>query len=134
METAVIYVFKKKSAENEIYGFSFDLRNDWVCYRTISKAEYDQLFEGQYKGRRILFKDDATPYLAEPEPQKTEKEQYDERLISKEEYNAYIDRQREAAYRQEADPLGMQAMRGNIDKSEWLAKIAEIKKRFPKAE
>ena len=65
---------------------------------------------------------------------KTEKEKYDAGLISKEEYNTYIDRQREAAYRQEADPLGMQAMRGDIDKSEWLAKIAEIKKRYPKVE
>lgn len=63
---------------------------------------------------------------------KTEKEQYDAGLISKEEYNAYIDRQREAAYRLEADPLGMQVMRGDIDRSEWLAKIAEIKQRYPK--
>ena len=65
---------------------------------------------------------------------KTEKEQYDAGLISKEEYNAYIDRQREAAYRLEADPLGMQALRGDIDKAEWLAKIAEIKQRYPKVE
>ena len=65
---------------------------------------------------------------------KTEKEQYDAGLISKETYNAYIDRQREAAYKQEADPLGMQVLRGELDKTEWLAKIAEIKKRFPKEE
>lgn len=65
---------------------------------------------------------------------KSEKEQYDEGLISKEEYNAYIDRQREAAYRQETDPLGMQVIRGELDKSEWLAKIAEIRERYPKAE
>lgn len=65
---------------------------------------------------------------------KTEKEQYDAGLISKEEYNAYIDRQREAAYRQEADPLGMQIMRGEVEKTEWLAKIAEIKQRYPKVE
>ena len=65
---------------------------------------------------------------------KSEKEQYDAGLISKEEYNAYIDRQREASYRQEADPLGMQALRGDIDKAEWLAKIAEIKQRYPKVE
>lgn len=63
---------------------------------------------------------------------KTEKELYQEGLLGKEEYNAYIDRQREAAYRLEADPLGMQAMRGDIDKSVWLARIAEIKLRYPK--
>ena len=65
---------------------------------------------------------------------KTEKEQFDAGLISKEEYNAYIDRQREAAYKREADPLGMQVMRGEVKKTEWLAKIDEIKKRYPKVE
>lgn len=65
---------------------------------------------------------------------KSEKEKYDAGLISKEEYNAYIDRQREAAYRLEADPLGMQVFRGELDKSVWLARIAEIKKRYPKVE
>ena len=63
---------------------------------------------------------------------KSKEELYQAGLISKEEYNAYIDRQREAAYRLEADPLGMQALRGDIDKAEWLAKIAEIKQRYPK--
>nr|DAD63712.1 MAG TPA: hypothetical protein [Caudoviricetes sp.] len=63
---------------------------------------------------------------------KAEKEKYDAGLISKEEYNAYIGRQREAAYRQEADPLGMQALRGDIDSDVWLEKIAEIKQRYPK--
>ena len=66
--------------------------------------------------------------------QKTKKELYDDRLISKEEYNAFIDKQREAAYSREADPLGMQVMRGELEKSEWLAKITEIKQRYPKAE
>ena len=65
---------------------------------------------------------------------KTKKELYDEGKLSKEAYNAYIDRQREAAYKQEADPLGMQVLRGELDKSEWLAKIDEIKKRYPKVE
>ena len=65
---------------------------------------------------------------------KTEKEQFDAGLISKEAYNAYIDRQREAAYKQEADPLGMQVLRGELGKSEWLTKIDEIKKRYPKVE
>jgi hypothetical protein len=65
---------------------------------------------------------------------KTEKEQFDAGLISKEEYNAYIDRQREAAYKQEADPLGMQVQRGDIDNDVWLTKIAEIKQRYPKVE
>lgn len=65
---------------------------------------------------------------------KTAKEKYNAGLISKEEYNAFIDKQRETAYRQEADALGMQVLRGELDKAEWLTKIAEIKKRYPKAE
>lgn len=65
---------------------------------------------------------------------KTEKEKYHAGLISKEEYNAYIDRLRGVAYQQESDPLGMQVMRGDIDKAVWLEKIAEIKKRYPKVE
>lgn len=63
---------------------------------------------------------------------KTKKELYEESLITATEYNAYIDELREAAYRQEADPLGMQVLRGDIDREVWLAKIEEIKKRFPK--
>ena len=65
---------------------------------------------------------------------KTEKEKYDAGITSKEEYNAYIDRLRGSAYQQESDPLGMQVMRGDIDKAVWLEKIAEIKKRYPKME
>ena len=63
---------------------------------------------------------------------KSKKELYDEGKISKEEYNRYIDDLRQAAYSRESDPLGMQALRGDIDKAEWLAKIAEIKQRYPK--
>lgn len=65
---------------------------------------------------------------------KTKKELYDDGLITKEEYNLYIDELREADYRREADPLGMQVMRGDIEKNIWLEKIEEIKKRYPKIE
>ena len=65
---------------------------------------------------------------------KSKKELYDEGKLSKEEYNLYIDNLRQAAYKQESDPLGMQVMRGDIDKSVWLTKIAEIKQRYPKVE
>ena len=65
---------------------------------------------------------------------KTKKELYDDGLIKKEEYNLYIDELREADYRREADPLGMQVMRGDVEKNIWLEKIEEIKKRYPKVE
>ena len=63
---------------------------------------------------------------------KTKKELYDEGKLSKEEFNLYIDEIRQAAYNREADPLGMQVLRGDIKKEEWLEKIEEIKKRYPK--
>lgn len=65
---------------------------------------------------------------------KSKKELYDAGLIGKDEYNAYIDELRAAAYSKEADPLGLQVLRGDIKKEEWLAKIEEIKKRYPKVE
>lgn len=65
---------------------------------------------------------------------KSKKELYQEGLITKEVYNLSIDELRQAAYAREADPLGMQVLRGELDKSEWLAKINEIKRRYPKEE
>ena len=130
----MIYVFKRIENDTEQYGFAFEQGIDWTAYQEITDEEHARLFKGQSEGKIIKFKDDATPYLAEPEPQKTEKEQYDAGLISKGKYNAYIDRQREAAYRQETDQLGMQVLRGELDKFEWLAKINEIKRRYPKEE
>ena len=65
---------------------------------------------------------------------KTKKELYDDGLIKKEEYNLYIDELREADYRRESDPLGMQVLRGDVEKAVWLEKIAEIKARYPKVE
>lgn len=134
METGIVYAFKRIENDTEQYGFALEQETDWAACQKITDEEHARLFKGQSEGKTIKFKDDATPYLAEPKPQKTEKEQYDAGLISKEEYNTSIDRQRKAAYRQEADPLGMQVLRGELDRAEWLAKIDEIKKRYPKVE
>jgi hypothetical protein len=38
---------------------------------------------------------------------------------------------RQAAYSAEADPIAMQMLRDEASKEEWLAKIEEIKVRFP---
>lgn len=125
-----MFSFKK----NNEFGFSFKKKDDWDCLKKITNEEYSLLFEGQSKGMIIKFKEDATPYLAAPERVKSKKELYDEGLITREEYNLYIDELREADYRREADPLGMQALRGDIEKSVWIKKIAEIKTRHPKVE
>lgn len=130
----MIYSFKRIRNNTIEYGFALEKSNDWTSYQEITDKEHNRLLTGQSEGKTIKFKDDATPYLTDPEPQKTEKERYEAGLISKDEYNAYIDKQREAAYRQQTDQLGMQVLRGELDKSEWLAKIVEIKKRYPKVE
>ena len=41
---------------------------------------------------------------------------------------------RAAAYRDEADPLYFKAQRGEATMEEWLAKVEEIKARYPKQE
>ena len=38
---------------------------------------------------------------------------------------------RRAAYQAEADPLFFMAQRGEATNAEWLAKVAEVKSRFP---
>jgi hypothetical protein len=38
---------------------------------------------------------------------------------------------RQAAYSAEADPIAMQMLRDEATKEEWLAKIDEIKARYP---
>lgn len=40
-------------------------------------------------------------------------------------------RQRQAAYTKESDPLFMKWQRGDVTKEEWVAKVDEIKARFP---
>ena len=45
--------------------------------------------------------------------------------------NEQIAAQRRTAYEQEADPLFFKHQRGQATKEEWLAKIEEIKARFP---
>ncbi len=65
--------------------------------------------------------------------EKTKEELFTDGLISSEEYNKYVSEMRQQAYYREADPLGLQAFRGDVDKQVWLDKIAEIKNRYPKA-
>lgn len=97
-------------------------------------ADFEDMTEAEKveAGLRVLEDDEKVEgdYVVK----KTKKELYDEGKLSKEEYNLYIDEMREADYRREADPLGMQVMRGDVEKNIWLEKIEEIKKRHPKVE
>lgn len=50
---------------------------------------------------------------------------------AKDRHNAEMSKQREAAYKAEADPLFFKSQRGEATTEEWQAKVAEIKARFP---
>lgn len=97
-------------------------------------TEFEDMSEAEKveSGLRIL-KDDEKIENGYIVP-KSKKELYDEGKLSKEEYNNYIDELRQAAYAREADPLGMQVLRGDIEREVWLEKIAEIKARYTKVE
>ena len=47
------------------------------------------------------------------------------------EHAEQVRQQRAEAYRQESDPLFFKAQRGEATQQEWLAKVEEIKARFP---
>jgi hypothetical protein len=46
-------------------------------------------------------------------------------------YSTAVKTNRLAAYQAKADPLFFMAQRGEATNAEWLAKVAEIKSRFP---
>lgn len=52
--------------------------------------------------------------------------------LTKAEQLAIIDAERAEAYRRESDALGFKVLAGELEKSVWLEKRAEIKARFPK--
>lgn len=47
------------------------------------------------------------------------------------EYTAQVEAQRAEAYRTESDPLFFKVQRGEATMEQWLAKVAEIKVRYP---
>ena len=81
----------------------------------ISEALYEAMFAGQANGKQIVPGPDGLPTLAEP-PGFTRDE---------------LAGMRRAAYVAEADPLFFMVQRGEATQEEWLAKINEIKARFP---
>lgn len=48
-------------------------------------------------------------------------------IVVKPDYSAL----RSAAYRNESDPIYFQEMRGEVPKGTWVAKVEEIRKRYP---
>jgi hypothetical protein len=83
---------------------------------------HQELMDGQVAGKVIDWRKNGMPYLRNPTAPTTEQ------------HNAAVITQREAAYKQEADPLFFQYQREEVTKQVWLDKIEEIKARYPKLE
>lgn len=60
-----------------------------------------------------------------------EQEAQEVALQAQQAYQANIENFRRAAYTTEADPIFFKMQRGEATQAEWLAKIAEIKQRYP---
>ena len=80
----------------------------------ISESEYFELLDQQSAGLTIVADKHGYPTLQTPSPVVV-----DPAVL------------RAAAYRDESDPLFFKAQRGEGTMDEWLAKIAEIKERYP---
>ena len=85
----------------------------------ITAGEHAALLKGNAAGKVIVADEDGKPVLQDP-PAPTH-----EQLL------ATAEAQRAAAYREEADPHIFKYQRGEATREEWLAKIDEIKARFP---
>ena len=87
----------------------------------ISFDRHRELMEGQQDGKVIAHQKDGKPYL------KTVDSMNDTELL------AHVQVQRQAAYRQESDPLYMEWQYDQTSESEqaWRQKVEEIKERFP---
>lgn len=85
----------------------------------IAEARHAELLDGQSNGKIITSDEQGYPVLVDP-PQPTY-----------EEMQAQTKANRQAAYVAESDPLFFKMQRGEATQEEWLAKIAEIKNRYP---
>lgn len=98
----------------EIHGD--DIPSDAV---EITTEQHAELLEGQSQGKIISADENGYPILIDPPP------------LTAEQIQSAVTAARAAAYIAESDPLFFKAERGEATKEEWLAKIVEIKARFP---
>lgn len=101
--------------DSEIHGDS--IPKDAV---EITPAQHAALLDGQSKGKQIVADKDGKPALQDPP------------AATPEELEARTTAARAAAYAKEADPLFLKSQRGEATREEWLAKVQEIKDRYPK--
>lgn len=85
----------------------------------LTRVEYEALIEGHSNGKLIVADSKGNPGLIDPPPPTTE------------ELTEIARGKRAQAYKQEADPIFFKSQRGEATQEEWLAKVEEIKARYP---
>lgn len=85
----------------------------------ITPEQHAALLEGQSQGKIISADENGYPILIDPPP------------LTEAQIQEAVTAARAAAYVKESDPLFFKYQRGEVDKEDWLAKVAEIKARYP---
>lgn len=85
----------------------------------ITSEQHAALLEGQSQGKIISADENGYPILIDPLP------------LTAEQIQEAVTAARAAAYVKESDPLFFKYQRGEVLKEDWLAKVAEIKARYP---
>lgn len=85
----------------------------------ITTEQHAALLEGQSQGKIISADENGYPILIDPPP------------LTAEQIQEAVTAARAAAYVKESDPLFFKYQRGEVLKEDWLAKVAEIKARYP---
>lgn len=85
----------------------------------ITAEQHAALLDGQSQGKIISADENGYPILIDPPP------------LTAEQIQEAVTAARAAAYVKESDPLFFKYQRGEVLKEDWLAKVAEIKARYP---
>lgn len=85
----------------------------------ITAEHHAALLEDQSQGKIISADENGYPILIDPPP------------MTAEQIQEAVTAARAAAYVKESDPLYFKYQRGEVLKEDWMAKVAEIKARYP---
>lgn len=85
----------------------------------ITTEQHAALLDGQSQGKIISADENGYPILIDPPP------------LTAEQIQEAVTAARAAAYVKESDPLFFKYQRGEVLKEDWLAKVTEIKARYP---
>lgn len=108
-------------SNNGFYSYDINGTNIPSDAVEITYEQHAELMAEQANGKVIVANEDGFPIAVSPEPA----------VLTLEERKAINDKNREEAYRNEADPIFFKAQRGEATNEEWLAKVEEIRTRYP---